>query len=86
MTSDFSVIISRCNRLGASKVLKGWITRVKISKNRHPVDHFLKPTGGECAGTVVCPNTTYIDYRQGREMHTLVQLDVEYYNLGYNHP
>ena len=39
-----------------------------------------------CAGTVVCPNTTYIAYRQGREMHTLVQLDVEYYNLGYNHP
>ena len=42
--------------------------------------------GRICAGTVVCPNTTYIAYRQGREMHTLVQLDVEYYNLGYNHP
>ena len=38
-----------------------------------------------CAGTVVCPNITslYIAYRQGREMCTQIELDVEYYNLVY---
>ena len=51
-----------------------------------PVDLKKMAISCVCAGTVVCPNTTYIAYRQGREMHTLVQLDVEYYNLGYNHP
>ena len=31
------------------------------------------------------PTYCLYSYRQDREMHTLVQLDVEYYNLGYNH-
>ena len=38
----------------------------KISQKSSSGEPFLKPTGGECAGTAVCPNTTTLARGQQR--------------------
>ena len=54
------------NQNCVSKVCKRVDHQGKISQKSSSGEPFLKPTGGECAGTAVCPNTTTLARGQQR--------------------